>query len=307
VLKSAELLKISQAIRDDPFAKVKKLIQELIERLLAEAAEEASHKGWCDKEMALAKQLRDTKADSVKELNGALAKNEARRDKLTEQIEKLKIEKEDLEFTLADNTEMRAEEKEENAETIKDSKEAAEAVTEAIDVLKKFYASAKNAQSLVQVRASSSALEIPDAGFGDKYEVAQGGPESVIGMLEVVRDDFVKQGENAKKAEEQAEADFKEFETTSKASSAEKEVVLKAKEDALNETTTAIQNEKEKLEGDSAAMNKALEELISLHSACVDDGESAEEKKANREAEIDALQQALCILNKKDGVTSFDC
>merc|ERR1719171_1720735 len=249
----------------------------------------------------------DTKADSVKELNGALAKNEARRDKLTEQIEKLKIEKEDIEFTLADNTEMRAEEKEENAETIKDSKEAAEAVTEAIDVLKKFYASAKNAQSLVQVRVSSSAVEIPDAGFGDKYEVAQGGPESVIGMLEVVRDDFVKQGENAKKAEEQAEADFKEFETTSKASSAEKEVVLKAKEDALNETTTAIQNEKDKLEGDSAAMNKALEELISLHSACVDDGESAEEKKANRKAEIDALQQALCILNKKDGVTSFDC
>merc|ERR1719316_2377829 len=91
-LKSQLLSSLAVQVAADPFAKVKKLIQELIERLLQEAADEANHKGWCDKETSAAEQTRTYKAEEIVELNGRLAINEALRDKLQEEVATLTTE-----------------------------------------------------------------------------------------------------------------------------------------------------------------------------------------------------------------------
>merc|ERR1719182_939849 len=88
-LKSTLLNQLASQIAKDPFAKIKKLIQELIERLLTEAANEANQKGWCDKAMADAKQKRTYAADEIEDLNAKMAKLEALSDKLGEEIAEL--------------------------------------------------------------------------------------------------------------------------------------------------------------------------------------------------------------------------
>merc|ERR1719166_533007 len=81
-LRSTLLTALASKIASDPFAKVKQLIQELIERLLKEAANEANQKGWCDKATADAKQRRDFAAEELATLNSEMAKLESDRDRL---------------------------------------------------------------------------------------------------------------------------------------------------------------------------------------------------------------------------------
>merc|ERR1719502_2468611 len=85
-MNSALLLSLATQIGADPLAKVKKLIQELIERLLQEAANSANQKGWCDKALGDAKQKRENAADSIADLNAEMAELEAVRDKLMEEL-----------------------------------------------------------------------------------------------------------------------------------------------------------------------------------------------------------------------------
>merc|ERR1719217_283619 len=143
-----------------PFDKITKLIQELIERLLQEAADEANHKGWCDKEMTEAKEQRSRKALMIKELNDALSSNEARRDILATEVEKLTAEIAELESALEKSTKQREEESEENGVTVKEAQEGKEAIEEALDMLDKFYKTAAKNTVLAQTKQTP---EMPDA------------------------------------------------------------------------------------------------------------------------------------------------
>merc|ERR1719213_89738 len=88
-IKSTLLTELASQIAGNPFKKITKLIQELIERLLQEAANEANQKGWCDKAIADAEQKRDMSSDKADEHNAVMAKLEATRNKLAEEIKVL--------------------------------------------------------------------------------------------------------------------------------------------------------------------------------------------------------------------------
>merc|ERR1719412_38536 len=60
-LNSRVLSALASRITADPFRKVKKMIKDLITRLMEEANEEAEHKGWCDTELATNEQTRKEK------------------------------------------------------------------------------------------------------------------------------------------------------------------------------------------------------------------------------------------------------
>merc|ERR1719401_73369 len=60
-LSSRVLSAVAVRVNDDPFTKVKKMIKDLIVKLMEEANEEAEHKGWCDTELSTNEQTRKEK------------------------------------------------------------------------------------------------------------------------------------------------------------------------------------------------------------------------------------------------------
>ena len=79
----AERLRMASLMSADPFAKIKGMIQEMIEKLVKEAEEEAGHKAYCDKEMG---ETKVKKADMTEEVEDLQVKI----DKATSKIAKLK-------------------------------------------------------------------------------------------------------------------------------------------------------------------------------------------------------------------------
>merc|ERR1719174_625199 len=69
-------------VSEDPLKKIKKMIQDMVTKLMEEANEEAEHKGFCDNEMGTNKNTRDAKTSDVEELTALI-------EELTSTISKL--------------------------------------------------------------------------------------------------------------------------------------------------------------------------------------------------------------------------
>merc|ERR1719252_470070 len=178
-LNSRVLSALAVRVSDDPFKKVKKMIKDLIVRLMEEANEEAEHKGWCDTELSTNEQTRKEKTAAVETLHAEIDELEASIAKLTEEIEELTKAVGDLDAAVAKATSIREAEKAKNAITIKDSQDAQTAVAQALSVLKDFYAKAAEATSFVQ---QPEVFDEPYKGMGSE----NGG---VVGMIEVIQSD----------------------------------------------------------------------------------------------------------------------
>lgn len=302
-LKSTLLASLVSQVASDPFVKIRKLIQELIERLLQEAADEANHKGWCDKETSAAKQTRDYKADDIQQLNQALASAEAARDKLQEEIKTLTTELEQLNKDLEEATENRKNEKEENEATIKEAEEGEVAVRNAIKILSEFYDKQKEGAALVQ----KDVPDMPDAGFEGEYKGKGAESGGILGMLDVILGDFVRTIKVTTKSEADAAQEFLEFERATKTSIATKEAAKESKETELTKTLEQIDTDNEDMSSAQESLDNALTELAELHKACVDTGMSYADRVALREQEIDSLKKALCILDKMGPVQTEGC
>jgi len=293
---SSKLLSMA-AIRAsaDPFGKVKKMIKDLIAKLIEEANEEAEHKGWCDQELATNKRTRKEKTESIESLAAEKDLLEASMSKLTEDMASLAKAIKDIDAAMAEATELRQKEKPKNEETVKDAKEGEAAVQSAIAVLKDFYEKAGEATVLVQ-KSDATPPEL----FDGPYKGQQAENGGIIGMLDVIQSDFARLEAETMSAEASSQQEYKAFMEDSKADKADKQTEIEKKTSKKQDKSQALTLKVEDLDGTQKELDAALDYYDKLKPTCVDAAVSYDDRVARRKDEIESLREALKIMQGED-------
>eukprot|EP00747_Dinoflagellata_sp_TGD_P156433 gnl/TRDRNA2_/TRDRNA2_177663_c0_seq5.p1 gnl/TRDRNA2_/TRDRNA2_177663_c0~~gnl/TRDRNA2_/TRDRNA2_177663_c0_seq5.p1 ORF type:complete len:772 (+),score=234.51 gnl/TRDRNA2_/TRDRNA2_177663_c0_seq5:76-2391(+) len=323
--KIAAAMRLGASSGDDPFEKVKGLIEDMIKRLEAKAAEEATHKEYCDREMGNTK-------DKKEELNAAIDELTTNIDKAESDIAILKQEISELQHDLAElmrlqkeMDDIRAEEKAAFAQHEKDVTAGIEGVRRALEVLRDHYNSAaafvQIAQSSRVKKASPLPVQPPPVvnppvpvceivGISTKPIIHIGESEtnqgnnpdnsgagaSIISMLELIESDFSKSLAEAQTDEDAAQAEYDKTTMQNKLDKKQKESDVKRKGQQIVKLEHELTAMKSELRSKHSELSAVLEYWKTITAECVVQPESFEERMRRRQAEIDGLKEALRIL-----------
>merc|ERR1719375_2354167 len=293
----ATLIRYSSQSGDDPFAKVKGLIQDMIAKLIKEAEAEASEKAYCDEEMGKTKAKKDELSADIEKLTAKIDKATAASIALKEDVKELQKEPAELQESQAEMDKIREETHAAFLAAKEDLSKGLEAVRQALEVLREYYGAKEEA--LLQDGAKFNAFmqdsqEQPAAPA--KHEKSSGAGGSIISMLEVAESDFAKNLAEEETEEEAAQEEYDKVTQENKVTKTTKEQDVKYK----TKEFTALDKEVAELSGDrdgaQTELDAVLEYYEKIKDRCIAKPEPYEERKKRREAEIAGLKEALSIL-----------
>jgi len=282
----AQRVEAASMMGEDPFAKIKGLIQEMIEKLEADAAKEAGHKAFCDKEMSETKAKKEEKESDLGTLSTKIDKATSKIAKLKEEIATLQEELAAIAKAQAEADEIRAAEAAAWKEAKADYESGVEGVGMALQVLRDYYA--EKDESLIQ----------------QTHVKATGAATGIIGMLEVIESDFTKSLADGTAAEAMAIEAYEKLTQDNKIATTEKSTAVEYKTKDKKETESMLEGLKEDKASAEKEYAAIMEYWEKLQGMCIAKPEPYEERKRRREAEIAGLKEALTILEEEAGSPS---
>merc|ERR1719464_331816 len=202
----AAVERFGAAAGEDPFAKIKGLISDMIAKLQSEASSEATEKAYCDEQMAKTEEKKAELDEDIAKLTSKIDKAAAASAGLKEDVARLQNELSALAKSQAEMDKIRRETHADYAQAKSDLEQGLTGVRKALGLLRDYYGSGSAAmlQSSQDVAAMMQQPAAPE-----HHEAATGAGGSIIGILEVCESDFAKNlaTEEAEEADAQSEYD----------------------------------------------------------------------------------------------------
>merc|ERR1719335_1314305 len=288
----ATTIRYSQASGDDPFAKVKGLITDMIAQLMKQAEAEASHKAYCDEEMSKTKAKKDELNADIKKLTSKIDSASAMSAELKEDVKELQKELAELQESQAEMDKVREDTHAAFEEAKADLEQGLEGVRGALEVLRDYYQA--DEALLQQTGGLGNFMQQP--AVPEKHEKASGAGGAIIDMLEVIESDFAKNLAQEEEEEAAAQTNYEKVTQENKIAKTQKEQDAKYKTKAFTSLDKEIAELSSDREGAQTELDAVLEYYEKIKDQCIAKPEPYEERKRRREAEIAGLKEALAIL-----------
>jgi len=280
--------------RLDAFTKVKKSIQDMVDKLIKEKEDEIKHKDFCIEEINNNERDTEMKERDRDDLIAKIDDLAMTIDSLAKAIEVLKAEVAEMQVQMKRAGEDREKANKDFQMTVADQRATQKLLTAALGILKGFYEKA----ALVSVNQHSQKVvagQAPPPGF-KSYEknAASGG---VMGMMSGIINDAKAMEAEAIRGEESAQKTYEEFVMDTNASI---EVAVK---DIVGKTEAKAKAEEAKVEAEAerddvlGELEQLANENADLHKSCDFTLKNFEIRQTARDEEIEALKQSIAMFS----------
>jgi len=278
--------------RLDAFTKVKKSIQDMVDKLTKESADEIKHKDFCVEELNNNERDTEMKERDRDDLVAKIADLASAIDALAKEIETLKAEVAELQVQMKRAGEDREKMNKEFQVTVADQRATQKLLAAALNILKGFYEKA----ALMQKQSNSQPAGPPPPPGFKSYEknAASGG---VMGMMQAIINDAKAMEAEAIRGEEDSQKAYEDFVKDTNDS-----VDAKTK-DITNKSETKARKEGEKVEAETerdsvlGELEQLANENADLHKSCDFTLKNFELRQSARADEIEALKQAIAMFS----------
>jgi len=277
---------------EDPFAKIKGLIEDMISKLEAEAGSEATEKAYCDEQIAKTEFKKGELEDDIAKMTSKIDQSAAKSAQLKAEIQALEAELAALAKAQAEMDRIRSETHAEYGQAKADLELGLSGVRKALTALRDYYG---NAASMLQgeIKAGSF-MEQPAAPVLHSKSGGAGG--SIIDILEVVESDFATNLAKEESEEADAQSEYEKVSHENAVTKELKEQDVKYKTLSSKSEDATVAEYSSDRETTNTELSAVLDFYTKIKERCIAKPERYEERKRRREAEINGLKEALSIL-----------
>jgi len=281
----AAAVRMGSLTNEDPLAKVKGLIEDLISRLKQEAQSEASEKEYCDEQLSKTKKKKTELEDQVKGLTSVMDQSAAESASLKEDVKELQAELAAISKEQSDLDQIRRDSNTEYLKAKADLQVGLDGVRRALIILREYYG---QENSMLQMRQ-------PELVTHSKSSAAEG----IIGILEVIESDFALNLAKVETEEADALEAYEKITQENKESKAIKEQDVKYKTHEFKQRDKHLMELSSDHETVDAELDAVLEYYSKVKERCIAKPDTYEDRSKRREAEINGLKEALSTLENE--------
>lgn len=263
---------------DDPFAKVKAMISDMIEKLEGQASEEARKKAYCDKELGDTKEKASDTEDDVDALGTKIDKMTGKAADLKGDVKTLKLEELLLTKSLGEMQTLYREDRTMYESTKAKVSKGLNGIQKAIAVLKDYYSKSDDTDS-------------------------SGAANSIIGLLEESESKMSKWLMDVKTDEQSAKMNYDSFVGDNKADMQVKVTEEKYKEKGTKKLDKSSSETKTDRASEQEQLDAVEDYMAKLKKECVAKPDSYEEREKRRSEEMEGLRRALDILSSESAAS----